>query len=175
MKYFEKVGKFWFLKLLITFKYYSTGDPFSHVTETIQRSNSRPENFSDFEFGIIPRDSDPILTFSFDEQPELTNHSGPSPSLILQALTMSNSNDGKSKWLQQNAKLKHQSISSYFCLRTKAKDLGRNHLSCCCSRICYFYILYLLFISFFYYYIFLSISTHLSQPTYIPNYVYLHT
>ncbi|XP_058796621.1 endoribonuclease Dcr-1 [Phymastichus coffea] len=33
-------------------------------------------------------------TFSFDYQPELKGHSGPSPSLILQALTMSNANDG---------------------------------------------------------------------------------
>ncbi|KOC66705.1 Endoribonuclease Dicer [Habropoda laboriosa] len=32
--------------------------------------------------------------FSFDYQPELENHPGPSPSLILQALTMSNANDG---------------------------------------------------------------------------------
>lgn len=32
--------------------------------------------------------------FSFDYQPELRGHSGPSPSLILQALTMSNANDG---------------------------------------------------------------------------------
>ncbi|XP_071644928.1 endoribonuclease Dicer-1 [Temnothorax longispinosus] len=32
--------------------------------------------------------------FSFDHQPELRGHSGPSPSLILQALTMSNANDG---------------------------------------------------------------------------------
>ncbi|KYM78866.1 Endoribonuclease Dcr-1 [Atta colombica] len=32
--------------------------------------------------------------FSFDYQPELKGHSGPSPSLILQALTMSNANDG---------------------------------------------------------------------------------
>lgn len=32
--------------------------------------------------------------FSFDYQPELKNHLGPSPSLILQALTMSNANDG---------------------------------------------------------------------------------
>lgn len=32
--------------------------------------------------------------FSFDFQPELEDHSGPSPSLILQALTMSNANDG---------------------------------------------------------------------------------
>ncbi|XP_046835523.1 endoribonuclease Dcr-1 [Vespa crabro] len=32
--------------------------------------------------------------FSFDFQPELKGHPGPSPSLILQALTMSNANDG---------------------------------------------------------------------------------
>lgn len=32
--------------------------------------------------------------FSFDFQPELKDHPGPSPSLILQALTMSNANDG---------------------------------------------------------------------------------
>lgn len=32
--------------------------------------------------------------FSFDEQPDLTLHPGPSPSVILQALTMSNANDG---------------------------------------------------------------------------------
>lgn len=32
--------------------------------------------------------------FSFDRQPDLQNHPGPSPSIILQALTMSNANDG---------------------------------------------------------------------------------
>lgn len=35
-----------------------------------------------------------IDKFSFDFQPDLNNHSGPSPSVILQALTMSNANDG---------------------------------------------------------------------------------
>nr|AFX89032.1 dicer 1 [Mayetiola destructor] len=33
-------------------------------------------------------------TFSFDKQPDLNDYSGPSPSIILQALTMSNANDG---------------------------------------------------------------------------------
>lgn len=33
-------------------------------------------------------------SFSFDRQPNLNNHPGPSPSIILQALTMSNANDG---------------------------------------------------------------------------------
>lgn len=37
--------------------------------------------------------SDP-KAFSFDFQPDLNNHPGPSPSIILQALTMSNANDG---------------------------------------------------------------------------------
>lgn len=32
--------------------------------------------------------------FSFDHQPDLIDHPGPSPSIILQALTMSNANDG---------------------------------------------------------------------------------
>ncbi|KAG5899464.1 hypothetical protein JTB14_015317 [Gonioctena quinquepunctata] len=34
------------------------------------------------------------LTFSFDKQPNLEVHPGPSPNLLLQALTMSNANDG---------------------------------------------------------------------------------
>ncbi|XP_059486205.1 endoribonuclease Dcr-1 [Neocloeon triangulifer] len=34
------------------------------------------------------------LNFRFDSQPDLENHPGPSPSIILQALTMSNANDG---------------------------------------------------------------------------------
>ncbi|CAG9816847.1 unnamed protein product [Phaedon cochleariae] len=34
------------------------------------------------------------LTFSFDKQPDLNEHPGPSPNVLLQALTMSNANDG---------------------------------------------------------------------------------
>eukprot|EP00090_Calanus_glacialis_P013551 TRINITY_DN22218_c0_g1_i1.p1 TRINITY_DN22218_c0_g1~~TRINITY_DN22218_c0_g1_i1.p1 ORF type:complete len:1958 (-),score=615.01 TRINITY_DN22218_c0_g1_i1:364-6237(-) len=46
------------------------------------------------EWGVIPWPGiDPDNQFSFDQQPELSSHPGPSPSLILQALTMSNSND----------------------------------------------------------------------------------
>lgn len=41
----------------------------------------------------VVRNEDDEL-FSFDYQPVLTGHPGPSPSLILQALTMSNANDG---------------------------------------------------------------------------------
>ena len=36
----------------------------------------------------------PAENFSFDYQPNLSTHPGPSPSIILQALTMSNANDG---------------------------------------------------------------------------------
>ena len=43
--------------------------------------------------GIIPRDCDVVPEFSFDLQPNLQDTDGPSPSLLLQALTMSNSND----------------------------------------------------------------------------------
>ena len=46
------------------------------------------------EWGVIPWPGiDPDTDFSFDDQPRLEDHPGPSPSLILQALTMSNSND----------------------------------------------------------------------------------
>ena len=34
-----------------------------------------------------------MLFFSFDEEPDLSSHPGPSPAILLQALTMSNSND----------------------------------------------------------------------------------
>ena len=43
--------------------------------------------------GIISRENDVRPGFSFDLQPNLEDTSGPSPSLLLQALTMSNSND----------------------------------------------------------------------------------
>ena len=43
----------------------------------------------------IPLDVNPDpKAFSFDYQPNLDGHPGPSPSIILQALTMSNANDG---------------------------------------------------------------------------------
>nr|CAD7589801.1 unnamed protein product [Timema genevievae] len=37
---------------------------------------------------------DSVAMFSFDAQPDLDGHPGPSPAIILQALTMSNANDG---------------------------------------------------------------------------------
>ncbi|KAL9891941.1 endoribonuclease Dcr-1 isoform 1-T2 [Glossina fuscipes fuscipes] len=47
------------------------------------------------EVAVCNLDS-PVLgiDFSFDRQPDLMTHPGPSPSIILQALTMSNANDG---------------------------------------------------------------------------------
>nr|WDW26279.1 dicer-1 [Amrasca biguttula biguttula] len=42
----------------------------------------------------IDSDMEKKMEFSFDEQPDLKHHPGPSPSLLLQALTMSNANDG---------------------------------------------------------------------------------
>ena len=45
------------------------------------------------EPGIIPWPDVDQTDVKFDYQPELSDHPGPSPSLILQALTMSNSND----------------------------------------------------------------------------------
>lgn len=43
--------------------------------------------------GVLPRTDDILPSFSFDLQPNLQDTCGPSPSLLLQALTMSNSND----------------------------------------------------------------------------------
>ena len=44
--------------------------------------------------GVIPwPEIDQVHGVNFDLQPDLVDHTGPSPSLILRALTMSNSND----------------------------------------------------------------------------------
>ncbi|XP_030371583.1 endoribonuclease Dcr-1 [Scaptodrosophila lebanonensis] len=50
-----------------------------------------PDNHSEL---VPPMTVLPASGFSFDRQPELAGHPGPSPSIILQALTMSNANDG---------------------------------------------------------------------------------
>ena len=54
---------------------------------------SQPNINDDDQCGILHRDNDVVLKFSFDQQPNLSESYGPSPSLLLQALTMSNSND----------------------------------------------------------------------------------
>eukprot|EP00095_Tigriopus_kingsejongensis_P006389 snap_masked-scaffold117_size339417-processed-gene-2.5 protein:Tk06389 transcript:snap_masked-scaffold117_size339417-processed-gene-2.5-mRNA-1 annotation:"endoribonuclease dcr-1" len=56
-------------------------------------STEKPPNTPVVKPGVIPRDSDRPFGFSFDYQPDLATFPGPSPSLILQALTMSNAND----------------------------------------------------------------------------------
>ncbi|UYV82849.1 DICER1 [Cordylochernes scorpioides] len=43
---------------------------------------------------LSENNSEEMFRIHFDEQPDLATHTGPSPSLILQALTMSNANDG---------------------------------------------------------------------------------
>lgn len=58
-----------------------TREKVTDATE-ICKSSSAPD-------GCFDSDS-----FSFDKQPDLNDYSGPSPSIILQALTMSNANDG---------------------------------------------------------------------------------
>lgn len=55
-------------------------------TEKIIRARESSGKMLDF----VPAEK----TFGFDYQPDLNNHPGPSPSIILQALTMSNANDG---------------------------------------------------------------------------------
>lgn len=53
-------------------------------TETVKKETHKLEKTNYLDSDV----------FSFDYQPELKGHPGPSPSLILQALTMSNANDG---------------------------------------------------------------------------------
>lgn len=48
-------------------------------------------NFKEY---VNKYDISETLTFSFDKQPNLEEHPGPSPNVLLQALTMSNANDG---------------------------------------------------------------------------------
>lgn len=52
------------------------------------------ESLQNYENYIKDQNERPRSGFSFDYQPDLNEHPGPSPSIILQALTMSNANDG---------------------------------------------------------------------------------
>ena len=63
----------------------------------IDISQFTPSASQDEEKGVIAQKSDRQLSFSFDDELSLENHDGPPPSLLLQALTMSNSNDGNSR------------------------------------------------------------------------------
>lgn len=53
-----------------------------------------PSTFNSLSVLPQPDDDDLGIKFSFDAQPDLNGHSGPSPAVLLQALTMSNANDG---------------------------------------------------------------------------------
>ena len=55
--------------------------------------DSLMKSYVNKESTLYPVGEDRTL-FSFDHQPNLSGHYGPSPSIILQALTMSNANDG---------------------------------------------------------------------------------
>lgn len=71
-------------------------DQFGLNYESIDHSttlNNMMKCYSNKESILYPVGEDKQL-FSFDLQPNLISHCGPSPSVILQALTMSNANDG---------------------------------------------------------------------------------
>ncbi|XP_077284544.1 endoribonuclease Dcr-1 [Arctopsyche grandis] len=65
----------------------TNGDPNNQSGQTFEDSKSVNNQCE-------VKDKSANFGFSFDLQPDLNNHPGPSPSLILQALTMSNANDG---------------------------------------------------------------------------------
>lgn len=89
------------------FEVVGCGDFFDHFSDSL---NTKIDNKKKFIKIIIENDTEKILrtresstksldyvheqTFGFDYQPDLNNHPGPSPSILLQALTMSNANDG---------------------------------------------------------------------------------
>lgn len=70
----------------------------SFTNGNIQKPSKTPfsiwESVRSYEKSIQDRQNRHSETFSFDSQPDLSQHPGPSPSIILQALTMSNANDG---------------------------------------------------------------------------------
>ncbi|XP_066967294.1 endoribonuclease Dcr-1-like [Macrobrachium rosenbergii] len=67
----------------------------STVALTVNRTETLTISIQDIGAEISTWENDNNeIQFSFDFQPDLLNHPGPSPSVILQALTMSNANDG---------------------------------------------------------------------------------
>ncbi|KNC21436.1 Endoribonuclease Dcr-1 [Lucilia cuprina] len=69
---------------LIRIDFESQGKEYRKENDLKDFSNEYGKNLKHF----------PVENFSFDYQPDLSTHPGPSPSIILQALTMSNANDG---------------------------------------------------------------------------------
>ncbi|XP_050424897.1 endoribonuclease Dcr-1 [Adelges cooleyi] len=64
----------------------------SNTIEAKEKTDDKVLIMSDYNFVLENKPS--TEKFSFDYQPDLLNHCGPSPSVLLQALTMSNANDG---------------------------------------------------------------------------------
>lgn len=65
----------------------------SNDSEHLVRKTTEEQSLLILNPMIIEQSPDENV-FSFDKQPDLVGHPGPSPSIILQALTMSNANDG---------------------------------------------------------------------------------
>ncbi|XP_063233868.1 endoribonuclease Dcr-1 isoform X2 [Bacillus rossius redtenbacheri] len=66
----------------------------SGVSEKAWPDHGSASSLSSLDDSCFALDDELLNGFSFDGQPELLGHPGPSPSIILQALTMSNANDG---------------------------------------------------------------------------------
>lgn len=64
------------------------------ITIEYKEDYSKPYEIDCNDFNADDSNDSIELDFSFDLQPDLHQHPGPSPSIILQALTMSNANDG---------------------------------------------------------------------------------
>ena len=83
------------------------------------------------DFGVIPSPEDDEIDFSFDLQPDLAGQPGPSPSLILQALTMSNSNDAINLERLEtigDSFLKYATTSYLFCVNSSVHEGRLSHL-----------------------------------------------
>jgi endoribonuclease Dicer len=108
-----------------------------------------------FEADDVCKDSNPdedvIGKFSFDAQPDLQGHPGPSPSVILQALTMSNANDGINLERLEtigDSFLKYAITTYLYCtfenihegklshLRSKQVSAVTGLCGCCIERVC---------------------------------------
>lgn len=75
---------------------YSNGNIFNeNLCETLSTCCLSDTSYkSNFQTQEINFEEENDETFKFDYQPNLSDHVGPSPSVLLQALTMSNANDG---------------------------------------------------------------------------------
>ncbi len=63
-----------------------------HLSHSSEENNLERDGSEEQTDSANEQDEEDV--FKFDYQPDLVNHVGPSPSVLLQALTMSNANDG---------------------------------------------------------------------------------